>query len=82
MEKELNKKQIKKNLSCDLIFIKSIFYQIVSSKILKNSRVKYVLVMYKLIYVRLAKKRPQNFMLSNSYIFIVCIMKYIVVLCH
>ena len=46
MKKELNKKQIKKNLSCDLIFIKSILYQIVSSKILKNLRVKYVLVMY------------------------------------
>ena len=46
MKKELNKKQIKKNLSCDLIFIKSIFYQIVSSKILKNLRVKHVLVMY------------------------------------
>ena len=46
MKKELNKKQIKKNLSCDLMFIKSIFYQIVLSKILKNLRVKYVLVMY------------------------------------
>ena len=46
MKKELNKKQIRKNLSCDLIFIKSVFYQIVSSKVLKNLRVKYVLVMY------------------------------------
>ena len=42
MKKELNKKE----LVCDLIFIKSIFYQIVSSKILKTLRVKYVLVLY------------------------------------
>ena len=27
MKKELNKKKIKKNLSCDLLFIKIIFYE-------------------------------------------------------
>ena len=27
MKKELNKKEMKKNLSCDLLFIKIIFYE-------------------------------------------------------
>ena len=62
MKKELNKKQIKKNLTCDPKFIKSIFYQIVSSKILKNLRVKYVLVMYfgRKSNLRLPNKLPRK----------------------
>ena len=65
MKKELNKKQIKKNLSCDLIFIKSILYQIVSSKILKNLRVKYVLVMYfgRKSDLRLPNKFPRKILM-------------------
>ena len=45
MKKELNKKEMEKNLSCDLIFVVISFYQIVLSKIMKNLRI-YVLVMY------------------------------------
>ena len=46
MKKELNKKWIKYDWSCDLIFIEIIFYQKVLSKIMKNLRVNYVLVAY------------------------------------
>ena len=65
MKKELNKKQIKKNLSSDLIFIKSIFYQIVSSKILKNLRVKYALFMYfgRKSNLRLPNKLPRKILM-------------------
>ena len=46
MKKELNKKEIKKHLSFDLIFIKIIFYEKYFFKNSKNLRVKYELIMY------------------------------------
>ena len=46
MKKELNKKEIKKHLSFDLIFIKIIFYEKCFFKNSKNLRVKYVLIMH------------------------------------
>ena len=43
MKKELNKKQIKKNLSCDLIYIKSIFCHKNSEEFKSKVCISYVL---------------------------------------
>ena len=44
MKKELNKKEIKKNLSFDVIFIKILFYKKYFFKNSKNLKVKYALL--------------------------------------
>ena len=44
MKKEQNKKEIKKNFSFDLIFIKIIFYEKYFFKNSKNLKVKYALL--------------------------------------